>query len=138
MRSTLSPQLRGRCRSFSKTFDLFCDNFGSIQSFRLLQFFSFALGISATVAVFSVIYSVLLHPTPYPSADRVVRFVNINDKGETEYVPAIYREQIRQMRETRSIEEVVEMDERYLSDTTVDVPQDVDVVFLSGNAFPFF
>lgn len=42
------------------------------------------------------------------------------------------------MRETRSIEEVVEMDERYLSDTTVDVPQDVDVVFLSGNAFPFF
>lgn len=106
--------------------------------FSLTAIFSLALGISATVAVFSVIYSVLLHPTPYPAADRIVRFVNVNDKAETEYAPAIYREQIRQIREARSIDEVVEMDERYLADTTVDVPQDVDVVFLSGNAFPFF
>jgi predicted permease len=106
--------------------------------FSLTAIFSLALGISATVTVFSVIYSVLLHPTPYPAADRIVRFVNVNDKNETEYAPPIYREQIRQMRAARSIAEVVEMDERYLADTTLDVPQDVDVVFLSGHAFPFF
>jgi len=106
--------------------------------FSLAAIFSLTLGISATVAVFSLIYTVLLHPTPYRAADRIVRFVDINDKNETEYAPSIYREQIRQLRETHSIEEVVEMDERYLADTTVDVPQDVDVVFLSGSAFPFF
>jgi predicted permease len=106
--------------------------------FSLAAIFSLTLGISTTVAVFSLIYTVLLHPTPYRAADRIVRFVDINDKNETEYAPSIYREQIRELRDARSIEEVVEMDERYLADTTLDVPQDVDVVFLSGNTFPFF
>lgn len=105
--------------------------------FSLTAIFSIALGISATVAVFSVLQRVILHPFPYRDADRIVEF-NFHEKSEIEYTPPIYREQIRQLRQAHSIEDVVEMDERPLADTTLDIPMDTDVVFLSGNAFPFF
>jgi predicted permease len=105
--------------------------------FSLTAIFSLAVAIAATVAVFSVLYRVLLHPFPYPDADRIIEF-NFREKIEIEYTPPIYREQIRQLREARSIQDLVEMDERSLTDTTVDIPLDTDVVFLSGNAFPFF
>jgi putative ABC transport system permease protein len=39
---------------------------------------TFALGIGANTAIFSVIYAVLLRATPYPSADRLVR---IHERG---------------------------------------------------------
>ena len=107
-------------------------------AFSVVAVLSLALGIAASVTLFSVIYRVLLRPTPYRSADRVVRFVDLNDKTETEYTPPIYRDQIRQLKKTRSIDDVVEMDERYLADSTLEIPRDTDVVLLSGNAFPFF
>ncbi len=107
-------------------------------AFSVVAVLSLALGIAASVTLFSVIYRVLLRPTPYRNADRVVRFVDLNDKTETEYTPPIYRDQIRQLKESRSIDDVVEMDERYLADSTLEIPRDTDVVLLSGNAFPFF
>lgn len=105
--------------------------------FALTAILSLVLSIAAAVVVFSLIYRVLLHPFPYRNADRIVEF-NYRDKLDIEYTPPIYREQIRQLREARSIEDVVEMDERPMADTTADIPMDTDVVFLSGNAFPFF
>jgi predicted permease len=105
--------------------------------FAFTAVFSLALGIAATVAVFSVIYRVLLHPFPYRDADRIVQY-NIRAKTDFEYTPLIYREQIAQLRQARSVEDVVEMEEEWQADTTTDIPQDVDMVFLSGNAFPFF
>jgi hypothetical protein len=39
---------------------------------------TFALGIGANTAIFSVIYAVLLRATPYPDADRLVR---IHERG---------------------------------------------------------
>jgi hypothetical protein len=107
-------------------------------TFSVVAILSLALGIAASITLFSVIYKVLLRPTPYREADRVVRFVDLNDKTETEYTPPIYREQIRQLKESHFIDDVVEMDERYLADRTFDVPRDTDVVLLSGNAFRFF
>ena len=107
-------------------------------AFSVVTVLSLALGIAASVTLFSVIYRVLLRPTPYRNAARVVRFVDLNDKTETEYTPPIYRDQIRQLKECHSIDDVVEMDERYLADRTLDIPRDTDVVLLSGNAFPFF
>jgi predicted permease len=105
--------------------------------FSLTAIGSLALGISATVIVFSVFYRVILHPFPYRDADRIVQF-DFREKIDVEYTPPIYREQIRQLRQARSVEDVVEMDERPMADTTTDIPLDTDVLFLSGNAFPFF
>lgn len=105
--------------------------------FALTAILSLVLNIAASVVVFSLIYIVLPHPFPYRNADRIVEF-NYRDKLDIEYTPPIYREQIRQLREARSIEDVVEMDERPMADTTADIPMDTDVVFLSGNAFLFF
>ena len=39
---------------------------------------TFALGIGANTAIFSVIYAVLLRATPYPNANRLVR---IHERG---------------------------------------------------------
>lgn len=44
-----------------------------IPGFTLTAVISLALGIGAATAVFSMIYAVLMHPYPYPAADRIVR-----------------------------------------------------------------
>jgi putative ABC transport system permease protein len=103
----------------------------------LFAVLSLSLGISATVSVFSLLEHIILHPFPYRNADRIVE-LNYREKLEIEYTPAIFREQIRELHQAKSIEEVVEMDERPEADTTSGVPQDTDVLFLSGNAFQFF
>ena len=105
--------------------------------FALTAILSLALGIAATVSVFSVVYSVLIHPSPYSQSSRIVQFY-AHAKTGFEDVPFISRERIPDLRNVRAFEDTVEMTEEYLSDTTVDIPEDVDVVYLSGNAFPFF
>src|SRR6185437_4100984 len=42
------------------------------KSWTVITILTFALGIGATTAVFSVVSSMLLHPLPYPDPDRVV------------------------------------------------------------------
>ncbi|QNI31766.1 ABC transporter permease [Alloacidobacterium dinghuense] len=105
--------------------------------FALTAILSLALGIAATVSVFSVVYSVLIHPSPYAHANRIVQF-RVRDKSGSEDEIYVSRDHIADLRNAHAFEDLVQMDEEYLADTTVDIPQDVDVVYLSGNAFPFF
>lgn len=105
--------------------------------FTLTAIFSLTLGIAATVSVFSVVYSVLLNPSPYPHANRIVQFSVLSKTG-AEDTPYLRPDTIMTMRGAHAFSDIVEMDEEYMSETTGDVPLDVDVVYLSGNAFPFF
>lgn len=52
-----------------------------MPSFAIATVFTFALGLGAAVAMFSVVNGVLLRPLPYPDADRIVRLYQLSDKG---------------------------------------------------------
>lgn len=73
----------------------------------LVAILSLSLGISAAITVLSLLEHIILHPFPYRNADRIVE-LTYREKLEIEYTPAIFREQIRQLRQAQSIEELVE------------------------------
>jgi hypothetical protein len=54
--------------------------FGNHPGFALTAILSLALGIGATVSVFSIVYAVLMNPWPYAGADRIST-ISLLDKG---------------------------------------------------------
>jgi predicted permease len=60
-----------------------------------------AVGIGATTAIFSVVYSVLIKPLPYPNADELVRIkpaapgLNTDDLGSDQTMYLTYRDESR-------------------------------------------
>jgi predicted permease len=105
--------------------------------FSLTAILSLALGIGATVSVFSVIYSAILNAWPYAGFDRVVQIDTISKSGD-EGSPGFTGPQIRQLRQTQAAEDVVAIDGWNLIITGSDFPEDVRGVYLSGTGFQFF
>jgi predicted permease len=105
--------------------------------FSLTAVLSLALGIAATVAVFSVIYSAVITPWPYKDFDRACSIWTI-DKAGHEGTPGLSGPQIRTLRQTASVEDAVGYDGWNLIVTGRDVPEDVQAVSFTGNAFQFF
>jgi len=105
--------------------------------FSLTAILSLALGIGATVSVFSVLYGAVIDPWPYAGFDRVCQINTISKTGD-EREPGITGPQVRLLRQTRSVEEMVAMDDWNLVITGSDVPEDVKAISVTGNAFQFF
>jgi predicted permease len=105
--------------------------------FSLTAVLSLALGIAATVAVFSVIYSAVITPWPYKDFDRVCAIWTI-DKAGHEGTPGLSGPQIRTLRQTSGVEDAVAYDDWNPVITGGDVPEDVKAVSFTGNAFQFF
>jgi putative ABC transport system permease protein len=105
--------------------------------FSLTAILSLALGIAATVAVFSVIYSAVITPWPYKDFDRACAVWTI-DKSGHEGTPGLSGPQIRTLRQAASVEDAVAYDGWNLIITGSDVPEDVRAVSFTGKAFQFF
>ncbi|HKD08008.1 MAG TPA: ABC transporter permease [Bryobacteraceae bacterium] len=102
----------------------------------LIAVLSLALGVGATSAVFSVIYAVLINPFPYPDTSRIMEIHSIEsgkDRGHGFNGPQIF-----DLRQARSIENVVAMDEWNLTTTDSDLPEDVIAFYLSSDAATHF
>lgn len=105
--------------------------------FSLTAILSLALGIGATVSVFSVIYDAVIDAWPYAGFDRVCQ-INAVTKGGDEGPPGLTGPEIRQLRQERIVEDVVALQGWNLIITGSDVPEDVRGVYFSGNGFQFF
>jgi putative ABC transport system permease protein len=110
---------------------------GQNPGFSLTAVLSVALGIAATVAVFSVIYSAVITPWPYAGFNRACSVTTI-DKAGHEGTPGLTGPQVRSLRQTNSVEDAVGYDGWNLIITGSDVPEDVQAVSFTGNAFQFF
>ena len=70
-------------------------------SFTVAAVLTLALGIGATTAIFSVVYSVLIKPLPYPNSDELVSIeatapgVNIDDLASDQTMLLAYRDEGR-------------------------------------------
>jgi predicted permease len=105
--------------------------------FSLTAILSLALGIGATVSVFSVLYGAILHPWPYAGADRMCQIWTIN-RASNEETPMLSGPQIRELRQTPAVEDIAGMNGWNLVVTGSDLPEDVRALYLTGNSFQFF
>ena len=95
---------------------------------------SLALGIGATVSVFSIIYAVIMNPWPYQGADRIAN-VALLDKSGNEQGYGLNGPQTRELAKAHSLEYVVAFNGWNLTVTGKDVPEDVMGMYFTGNMF---
>ena len=95
---------------------------------------SLALGIGATTAVFSVIYTALISPYPFVAADRIVRLTMESKAGQADWVN-LNGPQVRQVRQLGIVESLLAMDYHAMILTGLEVPQNVNAIGLIANGF---
>src|SRR5215471_1192678 len=120
---TLLQDLRYSARQLTKS-----------PGFTLTAVISLALGIGAATAVFSVIYAVLMHPYPYPAADRIVRLTvdSVAGSGDPVYLNGT---EIQSLRQSPVVESVLASDNSALMLTGQDLPETVHAVSIIANNF---
>jgi predicted permease len=102
--------------------------------FSLTALISLALGIGAATAVFSVLYSGLLHPYPYRGADNLVT-PHIHDQQGGSSVVYLNGSQVRAIEQIPAIECVLATGYHTINLTGREVPENVSVVGVTGNTF---
>ena len=104
--------------------------------FSLTAILSLTLGIGATVAVYSILYDAVLHPWPYAGIDRICD-VWITDNAGHDWTWDLTGPQIRQLRQTHAVEDVVASSFSNQTITGGDVPDDVRVIEMTGSHIEF-
>ena len=104
--------------------------------FSLTAVLSLTLGIGATVAVYSILYDAVLHPWPYAGIDRICD-VWITDSTGRDGIWGLTGPQIRQLRQTHAVEDVVGASFTNQTVTGGDIPDDVNAIEMTGSHFQF-
>jgi len=110
---------------------------GRNPAFSLTAILSLALGIGATVSVFSVIYSAVIDAWPYAGFNRVCQINTVSKNGD-EGSPGLTGPEIRQLRQASPVEDLLATQGWNLIITGSDIPEDVRGLYFSGNGFQFF
>ncbi len=104
--------------------------------FALTAILSLALGIGATVSVFSVIYGVLLHPFPYANVDRLANLSIRDPRQGNLYDIGLSGEQLRELKKVHAFENLATWRSRFLVVTGGDIPENLNAFFGIGETFP--
>jgi putative ABC transport system permease protein len=102
--------------------------------FALAAILSLALGIGATVSVFSVIYGVLLHPFPYADVERLAN-LSISDPRGNIFDAGFTGKQFRELRNVHAFDGIATWNSRHLTVTGHDVPENAIAFFGIGETF---
>jgi predicted permease len=103
--------------------------------FTLTAVLSLTLGIGATVAVFSVVYGVLLHPFPYADVDRLCN-LSVRDKRGEIFDEWLLGPELRELRSVHAFESLATWNRQNLAVTGGDLPEDVVAFSGIGETFP--
>ena len=108
-----------------------------MPGFTLTSILSLALGIGATTAVFSVVYAILMDPFPYRDVDRMIHLRLLMPDGQLRGFLGVTGSQWQQVRQSPVVEDSFLQDSWNLTVTGSDLPEDVQGVYLTSNAFHF-
>ncbi len=98
---------------------------------------SLALGIGASVAVFSVVRAVLLDPYPYKDADRMIHVELKQKNTDRDMLLNITAAQYKDLLQLKSVDEVFLQDDRRQALTGEAIPVVVAAGFYSPNLFTY-
>src|ERR1700750_2014089 len=104
--------------------------------FALAAIVSLALGIGATVAVFSVVWAVLMNPYPYRATDRMVHMHVLDREGQQRFV-GFTGQQWQVLRHAAPVEDAFISDDWKLTVTGHDLPEDGQGVYVTANPFEY-
>jgi predicted permease len=94
--------------------------------------FALALGIGATTALFSVVYSVILNPFPFGNAERIVN-LGMLDKGTPRGL-FLNTRQFVDLQKSDVLDGVIARDVWPMTLTGADIPEEVVTQYFSANA----
>jgi putative ABC transport system permease protein len=103
--------------------------------FALTAILSLALGIGATVSVFSVIYGVLMHPFPYVDVERIGN-LSIRDSRGIISDAFFTGPQLRELRKVHAFENLASWRLTNLTMTGEEIPENVSAYYGIGETFP--
>lgn len=106
------------------------------RGFTALTIASLAIGIGAATAVFSAVDSLLLHPYPYPDANRIVVMSQANDAG-TLMRSYVNVDRFNVIRQARTLDDAMIWDEFWMWTSRNGVPDTIYTAKLSPKAFAF-
>src|SRR6185437_14998226 len=102
--------------------------------FSLIAIFTLALGISATTAIFSVVYGVLLRPLPYDHPDQLVQVWEKSSEGHEMNLADLNFQDFRS--QNRSLQGLAEFSSGLTSVSGGSEPKRLTVASVSSDFFP--